>query len=164
MQLNDTQKRTVAGWIAAGAKLSEIQNKLRDEFDLRLTYMEVRLLVDDLKLMPKDAERPKPVLPPAPAPPLASTPAADLADEDFPAAAPAPAGAGKISLKVDAVNRPGTLVSGAVTFSDGQTATWYLDEMGRLGLAAAQKGYRPSAEDVQAFQLELQKEMQKLGY
>jgi hypothetical protein len=35
--------------------------------------------------------------------------------------------------------------------------------MGRLGLAAKQTGYRPSAADLQEFQMELQNEMQKLG-
>jgi hypothetical protein len=32
---------------------------------LKLTYMEVRFLVDDLKLTPKDPEPPKPSAPPA---------------------------------------------------------------------------------------------------
>ena len=69
-----------------------------------------------------------------------------------------------MKVTVDAVTRPGAMVSGKVTFSDGQKATWYLDEMGRLGLVPAQQGYKPSPEDVQAFQRTLQAEMQKLGY
>src|ERR1051325_5306120 len=69
MKLTDTQKQQVAAWIEQGLKLSEVQNKLAAEFDARLTYMEVRFLIDDLKLKPKDPEPPKP--PPAPAPPAA---------------------------------------------------------------------------------------------
>jgi len=61
MNLDDEQKRKVTEWIAQGLKLSEIQKRLGDELGLRLTYMEARLLVDDLKLMPKDTERPKPM-------------------------------------------------------------------------------------------------------
>jgi hypothetical protein len=61
------------------------------------------------------------------------------------------------------VTQPGTLVSGTVTFSDGNVASWYLDQTGRLGLAPKQQGYRPSPEDVEDFQLELQNELQKLG-
>src|SRR5438874_4584551 len=61
MNLDDAQKRTVADWIAQGQKLSEIQKRLADELAIHLTYMEVRMLVDDLKLIPKDAERVKQV-------------------------------------------------------------------------------------------------------
>src|ERR1051326_4345406 len=61
MNLDDAQKRAVTDWIAGGLKLSEIQKRAADELGLHLTYMEVRLLVDDLKLTPKDVERAKPV-------------------------------------------------------------------------------------------------------
>jgi len=56
------------------------------------------------------------------------------------------------------------LVSGKVTFSDGQNAEWSLDQTGRLALAAAQQGYRPSQADVQAFQRALQSELAKMGF
>ena len=59
MKLDDNQRQAVAKWIAEGAKLSEIQNRLAAEFSVKLTYMEARFLVDDLKLMPKDPEPPK---------------------------------------------------------------------------------------------------------
>src|SRR5689334_12029302 len=58
MNLDEAQRKKVAAWIAEGLKLSEIQNRLASELDVRLTYMDVRLLVDDLKLTPKDQERP----------------------------------------------------------------------------------------------------------
>ena len=60
MNLDDAQKRKVAEWIEQGAKLSEIQDKLATEFGLRMTYMEVRFLIDDLGVQLKDkpAERP----------------------------------------------------------------------------------------------------------
>src|SRR5579871_5588355 len=72
MSLDETQRKKVTGWIAEGLKLSEIQNRLASELGVRMTYMDVRLLVDDLKLTPKDAEPPKPPQPvigkPAPEP------------------------------------------------------------------------------------------------
>jgi hypothetical protein len=43
-------------------------------------------------------------------------------------------------------------------------AKWYLDQMGRLGLEGVDKGYRPATEDVQDFQMQLQKILQKKGY
>ena len=75
-----------------------------------------------------------------------------------------PAGGGKVSVTVDQITRPGAIVSGKVTFSDGQIADWYLDQTGRLGVVPKQQGYKPSAADVQDFQLALQQEVAKLGY
>jgi hypothetical protein len=65
---------------------------------------------------------------------------------------------------VDQITKPGAIVSGKVTFSDGQIAEWYLDQTGRLGVVPKQPGYKPSAPDVQEFQLALQQEVAKLGY
>jgi hypothetical protein len=50
-----------------------------------------------------------------------------------------------------------------VKFSDGETATWYMDQMGRLGLGPKKQGYKPSAADVQSFQMALENELAKLG-
>ncbi|HEY4983862.1 MAG TPA: hypothetical protein VIJ24_02250 [Verrucomicrobiae bacterium] len=156
MNLDEVQKKKVAEWIAQGAKLSEIQNRVAAEFGLRLTYMDVRFLVDDLKLTPKDPEPP-----PKPIQPVAAAPApADAA----PMTAGAKPPAGGVSISLDKITKPGAIVSGQVTFSDGQPADWHLDETGRLGLAARQAGYRPSAADVQAFQTALQNELAKAGF
>ena len=84
------------------------------------------------------------------------------ADEGVPAAPPA--GTGSFSLEIDRIMRPGTMVSGSVTFSDGVTAKWALDQQGRLMLETAQKGYQPSPSDVQTFQRELQAQLQRQGF
>jgi hypothetical protein len=146
MNLDDSKRQKVTAWIGEGLKLSDIQKRLETELGLRLTYLEVRLLVDDLKLKPKD---------PPPPPKLAPKP------ED--ALSPLPAAPGKVSVTVDQLARPGALVSGKVKFSDGKTAEWVLDQAGRLGLVPAEKGYKPPAADVQEFQIALQQELQKLG-
>ena len=165
MNLDDTQKKEVAVWLATGLKLSEIQNRLASQFGLRMTYMDVRLLVDDLKLMPKDIEAPKS---PAPADSLlagapATNPGAKPAASP-PAAAESPRAPGGISVTVDQLARPGAVVSGKVTFSDGQTVDWRLDQTGQLGLIPQQPGYRPPASDVQPFQMALEAELSKLGF
>jgi hypothetical protein len=156
----------VAAWVADGLKPSEIQNRIVSELGVRVTYMDVRLLVDDLKLTPKDIVRPKAsagVLTAASAPPPAGT---------RPAGQPGPAGAkpaepatatGSVSVSVDQIARPGAVVSGKVTFSDGNTADWYFDQSGRLGLAPQQAGYRPPAADLQQFQMALETELSKMG-
>lgn len=75
-----------------------------------------------------------------------------------------PGGASTLSLEVDRLVRPGFMASGSVTFSDGTTGKWAIDQMGRLMLETAQKGYKPGAADVQAFQRELQMQLQRQGY
>ena len=151
MQLTDEQKQKVAAWIAEGMSLSDIQDRMGKEFEFRCTYMEARLLVDDLKLTPKDVE------PPAAAKPDAGAPPSLLGDA-------APARVGKISLSVDQIARAGTMVSGSVTFSDGKSAMWHVDQQGRLGMVPAEQGYRPPDGDVEEFQAALDRELQKLGY
>ena len=167
MNLDEAQRKTVADWIAQGLKLSEIQNRLIAELGVTLTYMQVRMLVDDLKLMPKDPEPVKPretVLSPSAVPPVAGTrspvagPGAAMPNSAPPAGAP-----GKVALSVDQLTRPGAVVSGKVTFSDGIIAAWQIDQAGQLGLVAPQPGYRPPAADVQPIQMALEAELSKLG-
>jgi len=166
MNLNEEQRQKVAAWVAEGLKLSEIQNRLILELRVRLTYMEVRLLVDDLKLTPKDSE------PARPATPIGAAGTASVAEKTSdtsgnmtsPATGNLPAGTGSVSVVVDDLTRPGAIVSGKVTFSDGQQGDWYLDQTGRLGVVARQQGYKPSASDVQQFQMALEREMAKLGF
>ena len=167
MNLDESQRKKVEEWIKQGLKLSEIQSRLASELGLTMTYMDVRLLVDDLKLTPKDVERAKP----------ASTVLTGAGNQPTAAARPSPiqaaagatkpepqAGApGGVSVSVDHLARPGAVVSGKVTFSDGNRAEWYLDQAGRLGLVAQQPGYRPPAADVQQFQAALEAELSKMG-
>ena len=54
MNLSPDQKATVTSWISAGDNLSAVQKKLRDQFQISMTYMDVRFLVDDLNLTLKD--------------------------------------------------------------------------------------------------------------
>ncbi len=171
MDLTTEQKQQVAAWIEEGANLSAIQQRLSDQFDLRLTYMEARFLIDDLKLNFKEE-------PPA-AEPLTDPQSAFAPSGLPPGGAPEPepfsseilgnnaAGAGApgggVKLRVDSITRPGAMVSGSVTFSDGENAAWYLDQTGRLGLVAETPGYRPAPQDVAPFQQALETELAKLG-
>ena len=59
MQLDENQKKTVTGWIEEGLDLSAIQSRLESEMDIPMTYMDVRFLVGDLELVPKDEEEPE---------------------------------------------------------------------------------------------------------
>jgi hypothetical protein len=169
MNLDDAQKQKIAAWLEEGLKLSDIQKRIDSEFGLRMTYMDVRFLLDDLKLKPKEKETPAPVPDIGKAAATAKgvpeetqiPPPTGLEEEQE---QPSPGGTGSVSVTVDRLARPGAVVSGSVTFSDGNSAQWYLDQMGRLGLVAKQQGYRPSQPDLAAFQAELQNQLAKFGY
>ena len=124
MSLSQEQTEAVAGWVKEGLTLAEIQKRIESEFDLRITYMDLRFLVDDLNLE---------VAPTAPK--------FDVPKPEAGAGLDSPPG--KVSVALDKVSRPDALVSGQVTFSDGMTAQWSLDQMGRLSLNPKQPDYRP---------------------
>lgn len=146
MNLNDTQKIAVREWIGTGLDLSKIQSKLSAEFGIRLTYMEVRFLVDDLGIVPQDAET------------AVSDESSDL-NTPLPGESPAKDFAAGVSITVDQITRAGALASGRVTFRDGKGASWSLNQLGQLGLSPDEPGYKPTQEDFMNFQLELQKKL-----
>ena len=168
MNLDDAQRQKVTEWIAQGLKLSDIQTRLASELGIRMTYMEARFLVDDLKLTPKDAEprrSTESVLTSAVVPPAAGARApANQAGAAAPTPAPVGGGVGRVSISVDQLTRPGAVVSGKVTFSDGNTAAWQIDQTGQLGLIPSKAGYRPPASDMQSFQMALEDELSILGF
>ncbi|MCP5520474.1 MAG: hypothetical protein H7A46_02855 [Verrucomicrobiales bacterium] len=161
MEFDDAQMHRIAGWLDEGCKLAEIQTRIQQEFNRSLTYMEVKMLVSELDLLPRDPETPiepdKPMAP-DPAGPAAGTPAPGPSPSE-----PANARPGGVSVSVDEVAPPGVMISGKVTFGDGQTGAWFIDQSGQLGLAPTQKGYRPSQADMQSFQMGLDRELRTLG-
>lgn len=191
MNLTPEQKQAVASWVAAGDNLSAVQKKLAEQFQIAMTYRDVRFLVDDLDLALKDpapkvdtsdVTKAQPAAPgarpPAAAPEKkgfldkakeklglggaeeeeALPPEEEFADDTLPPA-------GGVSVEIDKVNLiPGALASGTVTFSDGVTGKWIVDNQGRPGFTQiSQPGYRPSAADAQAFMQELSRAFQERG-
>ena len=70
-----------------------------------------------------------------------------------------------VVVDVDAVIRPGSLVSGNVRFSDGVVLGWQLTSTGQLGLIPGDDPeYRPSNEDLQSFQTQLQNVLKDKGF
>ncbi|MEM9159916.1 MAG: hypothetical protein AAGB46_12795 [Verrucomicrobiota bacterium] len=152
MSLSDEQKQIIATKLAEGASIADIQKLVNDEFKTPMTYMDTRFLIDDLNLdivdnTPKEEEVEDQTSAPA---------EAELIDE-------VGGGASGVSVEVDRIKTPGAALSGTVKFSDGQNATWTVDPYGRLGLDPDQEGYQPEPEDIEAFQIELQKQIQGPG-
>lgn len=163
MKLADEQIEVVKKWLADGAELAEVQTRLKEEFDVALTYLDTRLLIDDLKLRVADKEEEESAAPILDAD--AGEAAADTAEPDAIDAGPAAGGgAGKVRVSIDQITKPSALVSGKVTFSDGEKGEWMLDQLGRLALNPDKPGYRPSQDDVMAFQSELQRVAQSQGF
>lgn len=166
--LTQEQLSQVEQWAADGATLNDVQTRLKNELGISLTYLEARLLMLDVgvRLKDKPREQPKPE-DPAPATPQdeVAEPGVPTEDEspvdvDDPEATPG----GTVTLTADQITTPGALISGKVTFSDGQTANWYLDQFGRLGLGGAPQGYQPPKGDIPQFQQQLDMLMQRAGF
>lgn len=153
MKLNESQESAVRQWIEDGQSVADIQKRLQEEFEIKMTYMDTRFLIDDLKLTPKDPE-----------PEVSEDDSeADLSEavkEDGEGAE----GSGAVQVTVDQITQPGALVSGKVQFTDGVGASWMLDQMGRLGFDPEVPGYRPSEDDMIAFQTELQNALRQAGF
>ena len=186
MELTDTQKKTVAAWFAAGASLDEIQKRIKAEFGVHMTYLDVRLMVAELP-QPEEAvaepdgdahSRSRGTRDPtgADGQKLAdeagnrqesnggdwqegeAKPLAEDGTNPEGQAVSAP------TVTIDALMIPGTIASGDVTFSDGQKGKWFIDQMGRLGLNGdLPQDYRPTPTDAALFQQQLMQLLQSKG-
>jgi hypothetical protein len=146
MNFTDEQVSRIREWAQQTSNLSDLQIQINATYNLHLTYMEVRFLLDDLGLELKKVEF-------KPAVNTNIEQEGELIEE----------GGSGFSVTVDPVTKPGVLINGQVVFSDGQKAAWHLDEIGRLGLKPQQLGYRPSQEDLVRFQEEVQTHLTHLS-
>ncbi len=151
--LTQEQLLAVSQWAEDGATLNDVQQRLKEQFGISITYLDARLLLLDQGVKIKDKPRP--------AEPAATAPAPPLPVED---AVPGEAGGGNVTVRVDAEPVPGAVVSGQATFSDGKTASWFVDEMGRLGMKAPDPGYQPPADDIPLFHSELDRVLMQQGF
>lgn len=175
-KLTTEQQNQVHAWADEGADMNVIQDRLKNELGVTLTFMETRFLLSDLGItlrtptdeeepaQAKDLEEEDAMFPPG----MGSDSGAwDEAGEELPPFAdglPEDAAAGQVALTVDEITIPGAIASGKVTFTDGKNASWYLDQMGRLGLSGVERTYQPPEADLIAFQKELQNALRRAGY
>lgn len=152
----DTQERNrlIAEMLGSGMSLSEVQKCLADEHGVAMTYLDLRMIAADLPVdwTKQDAQKA--------AQHAAPPPTADLAA----GAAPDTDGGGGTQVTISKVVRPGAAASGDVVFASGAKAEWFVDTMGRLGLNPAPGSARPDEQDIQEFQVELQRQLSGGGY
>ena len=147
--LENDIKIYMASRIAEEVSLSDIQNEVNAKFNLSLTYMDIRILAStlDIDWQAKAAAKAE----------EAKKEAEEAAaEEEVPAEAPADDAPGQTVVEISKLMRPGTALSGSVKFASGSTADWYIDQNGRLGLENL-VGSQPTQEDIQQFQVELEK-------
>ena len=155
MELSDAQKASVTQWVQEGRTLADVQRGLREEFEVSMTYMDVRFLVDDLDIQVVEEEEEEVLEDAAEAEPTEAT-EPEVVEEG---------GTGAVTVDVDAIMQPGSLVSGTVVFSDGVSLGWQLSAAGQLGLIPGDDPeYRPNPEDVQSFQTQLEEVLRQKGY
>ena len=158
MELSDAQIAAVTKWILEGRSLADVQRSLREDLGISMTYMDVRFLVDDLdiEVAKKEPEAPE----------LSEVEAVeDVTAEPAEAELVEDSANGAVTVDVDAIMRPGSLVSGTVVFSDGVSLGWQLSAAGQLGLIPGDDPeYRPSPEDLQSFQSQLEEVLRKKGF
>ena len=156
-------KRFMAEELQKGESLSDIQKMVNEKFSVHMTYMDIRILASELEtvdwkaLDPRAqeaaAKRAKEEAEKAAA--EAETPETAEVGAAAPGAEPPASATGKTVVELSKLARPGMMLSGTVKFASGSTAEWYVDQMGRLGLENL-KGEKPTPEDIEAFQIELE--------
>lgn len=170
---HDEIKAFIADRTREGHNLSKIQDMLAEQ-GVKMTFMELRLIASEIETsfwqnaepQPEAApEAEKPAQDAAPAeeadelpadnagqlPPDDAAPADDAAVADDGKAAPR----GRTTVTIDQLARPGFLATGGVSFGSGASGNWCLDQMGRLMFEKLEG--KPDRQDLQEFQLELQR-------
>lgn len=137
-------KKFMAEKIAENVSLSDIQTLVNEKFNIRMTFMDIRILASELEVdWRSEAEK----NPPA----EEEKEPADAENNANAANAP-----GKTTVELNKIVRPGALASGSVHFASGVYAEWYIDNSGRMGLDKVTGG-KPTEQDIEDFQVEMQK-------
>lgn len=171
---HDEIKAFIAARTREGHNLSKIQDMLAEQ-GVKMTFMELRLIASEIETSFWQQSEPQPEAAPEAEKP-AQEAAAPAAEDDFPAddadaeqlppddaaakdGIPAdggePAPRGRTTVTLDQLARPGFLATGSVSFGSGAGGNWCLDQMGRLMFEKLEG--KPDRQDLQEFQLELQR-------
>ena len=142
------RNQLIARKLGEGLSLSDVQRLLAQEYGIRMTYLDLRLLAADLPVdwgPAEAAKKPEPVQ---------ATVIDEGEDDDEDEAS-----GGRTVVTLSKLVRPGAAMSGDVTFASGAKAEWFVDTMGRLGLNPALGSARPTQDDLRDFQTELQRQL-----
>ena len=170
----------IASQLNAGVLLSDVQTKLAQEYGVKMTYFELRMLAMGLAVDWEKQDKPKPAATPAPVVDAAPQEAAadDVADandafdtetegaepeadnDEEEVADDEAAVEGETKIVLDETPHPGAALSGTAVFASGASGKWALSRNGRLGFEPDEGSEEPDENDWQLFQAELQKTLQ----
>ncbi|OPZ26135.1 MAG: hypothetical protein BWZ02_02159 [Lentisphaerae bacterium ADurb.BinA184] len=145
MTIDDKQKQFIRDKLNQGLSLGEVQKLLRNELGVNLTYLDLRLIADELDV--KWSQQ-------APRGPVNDKTAAGPAGADK-GLQPGPAAPKKVTVTVSRVSRPDAAVSGDVEFPSGGRGQWLIDHYGQPSLRLQEGGAKPTKREMQQFQEEL---------
>lgn len=140
-------KKIIAVGLSQGLNLNQIHQQLTEEHQVKMTFMDVRIMSADLddanwaQFDPKKVEKP-------------------VVEDGASAVEEVAEGNGGLTTKIELnkVQRPGAMISGSVTFMSGVKGDWYVDQYGALGLSLHDETKQPTPEDMTDFQLTLQRQ------
>lgn len=170
----------IAAQLNAGVSLSDVQTKLAQEYGVKMTYFELRMLAMGLSVDWEKQDKPKAPATVAATPQEAVAAAETAADDDaFDAEAKDAetettadeeeepeddeAADGETKIVLDETPHPGAALSGTAVFASGASGKWALSRNGRLGFEPDEGSAEPDENDWQLFQAELQKTLQGIG-
>jgi len=139
---DDETKKILVGYLQQGLTLNEIHKVLADEHAHKITFMELRLLSAEIEDMDWSQFDPK-----------VEAPVEEDASSDE-----TPLAQGTV-IEVSKVHNPKFMYSGSVTFISGIKGSWYVDQMGQLGMDLDDDTQQPTEEDMQDFQMSLQQQL-----
>ena len=139
----EEQKRFIAEKLNEGLTLSDVQKLLAEEHDVNLTYLDLRLIASELEV---DWDKQEP-----------AKPKTEATQETL--IQPEPEQTSGTEVTISKVARPDAAMSGSVRFASGAEAEWFVDHMGRLGLAPQAGSAKPTEQDIREFQEELQRQL-----
>jgi len=162
--LSEQQVSVIRDWVAQGAQMADIQKRLKEEFGLNATYMDTRFIALDLnlefiqdeveeegQLVENEVEGDNPVFEEE----EVAAPIEDAGISSVSLGGDDDLSAPSVSVGLDQVAIPGAMVSGTITFSDGEKGRWMIDTMGRPSIDPETPNYQPTQTDLEDFQVKL---------
>lgn len=135
-------KKTVDELRKQGKSLNEILDVLHKEHNVRITFLELRMLVAEIEKS-EPVKKPDKKLDETPD----EEPTADLGTE----------------VAIDQIMQPGAQLSGSAKLQSGARIKWFVDAMRRLNVSLEPGSSQPTEQDTRQFQQALAQKLQRGG-
>ena len=143
-------KEIVAEKLNDGLKLNEIQKLLEDEHDVRMTYLDLRMLAAEVEVDWTKQDPP----PPEPA---------DEDDEPDIEEAELVEPPSQVKVTVSKIARTDAAISGNYECPSGARGEWIVDHYGRPGMIPVEGTPKPTEDEMKQFQEALVSQLQSGG-